>query len=49
MRITGERDDRKLDVVLAQALSFDENGRWTEYWALADEQDKVDAFWADAE
>jgi uncharacterized protein len=49
MHITGERDDRKLDVVLAQALSFDESGHWIEYWALADEQNKVDAFWADAE
>jgi ketosteroid isomerase-like protein len=49
MHITGERDGRSLDVVLAQALRFDEDGRWAEYWALADEQDRVDAFWADAE
>jgi hypothetical protein len=21
------------------------DGRWTEYWALADEQDAVDSFW----
>ncbi len=47
-RVTGERDGRTLDVVLAQALSFDESGRWAEYWALADEQDAVDAFWAAA-
>ena len=47
-RVTGERDGRKLDVVLAQALTFDDDGRWSEYWALADRQDEVDAFWAEA-
>jgi len=46
-RIRGERDGRTLDVVLAQAVTFDTNGRWTEYWALADQQDDVDAFWTD--
>ena len=48
MHVTGKRDGKTLDVVLAQALTFDEKGRWTEYWALADEQDKVDSFWAEA-
>lgn len=47
-RITGTRDGKQLDVVLAQALTFDDEGRWAEYWALADEQDHVDAFWAGA-
>jgi len=47
-RVTGQRDGKRLDVVLAQALTFDDDGRWVEYWALADEQDEVDAFWADA-
>jgi uncharacterized protein len=47
-RITGQRDGKSLDVVLAQALTFDDEGRWSEYWALADEQDDVDAFWAEA-
>lgn len=46
MRVTGERNGKTLDVVLAEALSFDESGRWAEYWALADEQEAVDAFWA---
>jgi uncharacterized protein len=45
--VTGEREGKKLDAVLAQAVTFDDEGRWTEYWALADEQDRVDAFWAD--
>ena len=47
-RVTGERNGRKLDTVLAQAVTFDDQGRWTEYWALADEQDRVDVFWAGA-
>jgi len=47
-RVTAERDGRRLDAVLAQAITFDDEGRWTEYWALADEQDEVDAFWAGA-
>ncbi len=47
-RITGQRVGRRLDAVLAQALTFDADGRWTEYWALADEQDEVNAFWSAA-
>lgn len=47
-RITGERAGRRLDAELAQAVRFDDEGRWVEYWALADGQDSVDAFWADA-
>jgi ketosteroid isomerase-like protein len=46
--VTGERNGRRLDAVLAQAITFDDQGRWTEYWALADEQDEVDAFWEGA-
>jgi ketosteroid isomerase-like protein len=46
--VTGEHEGKTLDVVLAQALKLDAKGRWIEYWALADEQDAVDAFWAGA-
>jgi ketosteroid isomerase-like protein len=46
--ITAKRDGMTLDVVLAQALKLDDKGRWTEYWALADEQGAVDAFWEGA-
>jgi ketosteroid isomerase-like protein len=45
-RVTAERDGRQLDVVLAQAFRVDAGGRFTEYWALANDQDAVDAFWA---
>ena len=45
-RVTGERDGKTLDVVLAQVLRVGPDGRWTEYWAVADDQDAVDAFWS---
>jgi uncharacterized protein len=47
MRVTGRRDGKELDVLLAEALTLDEQGRWREYWALADDQPAVDAFWSE--
>jgi hypothetical protein len=46
MRVTAARADRKLEVEMAETLLLDEQGRWTEYWALADDQAAVDAFWS---
>ena len=46
-RTTGERNGKKLDVVLAQAVELDADGLWVEYWALGDDQDRVNAFWSD--
>ena len=46
MRVSAYRDVRWLDVLLAEALTLDPNGSWTEYWALANDQDAVDAFWS---
>jgi|SRR5262245_45667340 len=46
MHVTAQRDVRALDVLLAEALTFDDRGRWTEYWGLANDQDAVDAFWS---
>jgi hypothetical protein len=45
-RVTADRDDRHLDVVLAQAYRINPDGKFTEYWALADDQDAVNAFWS---
>ena len=45
-RVTADRDDRHLDVVLAQAFRINPDGKFTEYWALADDQDAVNAFWS---
>jgi hypothetical protein len=46
MRVTACRGDRKLDALMAETLLLDEDGRWVEYWALADDQSAVDAFWS---
>jgi ketosteroid isomerase-like protein len=45
-RVAAQRDGKSLDVTLAQAFTVDADGRWTEYWALADDQAAVDAFWS---
>jgi ketosteroid isomerase-like protein len=46
MHVTAHRDVRRLDVLLAEALTLDDQGRWSEYWALSNDQGAVDAFWA---
>lgn len=46
MHVTAHRDVRTLDLLLAEALTLDARGRWSEYWALAKDQDAVDAFWS---
>ena len=45
-RVTARRDERTLDVLLAQAFRLDADGRCVEYWAGAEDQDAVDAFWS---
>jgi ketosteroid isomerase-like protein len=45
-RVTAEREGRQLDVIQAQAFRMNADGKFTEYWALADDQDAVDAFWS---
>jgi uncharacterized protein len=46
-RVRGSREDeRKLDVEMAEAFIFADDGRVREFWALASDQDAVDAFWA---
>ncbi len=45
-RATGSRAGHHLDVLLAQAFSIGADGKFTEYWALADDQEAVDRFWS---
>lgn len=47
-RVTAQRDERALDVVLAQAFEVGPDRLWTEYWSLwtSPDQEAVDAFWA---
>ena len=42
--VTAESDDGKLDVVMADAMTFDDSGRVIEYWTLSNDQKAVDAF-----
>jgi ketosteroid isomerase-like protein len=45
-RVTAERSRRRLDVLLTQIFKVGADGRWTEYWAIADDQEAVDEFWS---
>jgi hypothetical protein len=46
LRVTAERQGQPLDVVLAEAFRFDEDGRILEFWAHANDQAAIDRFWA---
>lgn len=46
MRVTAERDGRRLETVVADAFRFDDDGRIVEFWASNANQAAVDAFWA---
>ena len=46
LRVTAERDGRALDVVVADAFCFDEDGRIEEFWAHATDQAAIDEFWS---
>jgi ketosteroid isomerase-like protein len=44
--VKAQRGEKRMDVVLAQVFRVAPDGRWSEYWALADDQDAVNAFWS---
>jgi ketosteroid isomerase-like protein len=46
LRVTAERQARSLDVVVADAFRFDADGRIREFWAHANDQSAIDAFWS---
>jgi ketosteroid isomerase-like protein len=46
MRVTGERDGKQLDVLMAEVMKVAPDGKWTEFWAVADDQESVDKFWS---
>jgi len=49
VRVRGERNGQWLDVELVEVFKIGADGRWREFWSMADDQDKVDAFWAGIE
>jgi hypothetical protein len=44
VRVTSERDGKTLDVVLAQAITFNAEGKTTEAWFLPNDQRGYDQF-----
>ena len=42
--VTAEREGDTLDVMMADAMRFGEDGRVVEYWTLSNDQRAVDAF-----
>jgi ketosteroid isomerase-like protein len=46
LRVTAERQGRRLDVVVADAFRFDADGRIEEFWAHATDQAAIDEFWS---
>ena len=45
LHVTGEREGKQLDVTMAEAFQFDGEGRIREFWAHANDQHAIDAFW----
>ena len=43
-RATGERQNRRLDVVMADAMRFGPSGKVVEFWTLSNDQEAVDSF-----
>lgn len=46
MHIRGGRDGKVLDERMAEMYDVAPDGRWSEFWAMADDQKAVDAFWS---
>ena len=46
MRVTADREGRRLETVVADAFRFDDEGRIVEFWASNANQAGIDAFWA---
>jgi uncharacterized protein len=42
--VTAEREGDRLDVIMADAMRFGDDGRVAEYWTLSNDQDAVDRF-----
>jgi uncharacterized protein len=42
--VTAESEDGKLDVIMADAMRFDDNDRVVEFWTLSNDQEAVDGF-----
>ena len=46
LRVTADRDGTRLDVTMAEAFQFDDQGRIREFWAHATDQEAINEFWS---
>jgi ketosteroid isomerase-like protein len=46
LRVTADRDGRRLETVVADAFRFEDDGRIAEFWASNSNQAAIDEFWA---
>lgn len=46
LRVTADREGQRLDVTMAEAFQFDDDGRIREFWAHATDQEAIDKFWS---
>jgi ketosteroid isomerase-like protein len=46
LRVTAERNGKRMDTVVADAFRFDEQGRIVEFWAHSANQPAIDEFWS---
>jgi uncharacterized protein len=46
LRVSGERNGKTLDIEMAEAFTVLPDGTWSEFWAMPDDQVRVDEFWS---
>jgi len=46
LRVTADRQTRRLDTVVADAFRFDADGRIAEFWAHSADQSAINDFWS---
>lgn len=46
LRVTAERNGKRMDTVVADAFRFDGQGRIVEFWAHSADQPAIDEFWS---
>lgn len=46
MHVHGTRNGKRLDERMAEMFDVEPDGRWSEFWAMADDQKAVDEFWS---
>lgn len=47
VRATADSGGQKLDTTMVEAIRLSEDGKWAEFWALAEDQGQVDSFWSE--